>query len=86
MSLLSNALSITPRDSRDARLCDILGLTAPGGYAMREADGRIMVWANEADSIDDDGARAIFRSARPESAAVWAAVSGLSWIDESEEA
>ena len=82
---IESILSIA-NDARALVLVDILGLTGPGGYALRESDGRVMVWASEADSVDDDGARAIYRSAAPVSAAGWAAIASLAWIGDSEEA
>ena len=69
------------RDDTDAAICDLVGLTASGGYAMREPDGRLLVWASEADSQDDDGARATYRSRAPITDAEWQAVCRLAWID-----
>ena len=85
MSLLSSALNISCNDARTAKIISIIGLDAPGGYAIREPDGRIMVWASEKDSVDDAGANAIFRSAYPESNAVWDTIAALAWIDETEQ-
>ena len=84
-TLLSSALNISCRDDRTAEILSIIGLDAPGGFAIREPDGRIMVWASEKDSVDDDGAKAVFRSAGPESVAVWNTIVALAWIENTEQ-
>jgi len=73
-------------DVLDREIYATLGLTGPGAYALREADGRLMVWATEADSQDDDGARAVYRSRAPITDAEWAAVSALAYIESAESA
>ena len=73
------------RDERDTAIYAVLGLTAPGGYALREADGRLMVWACRRDAEDDDGARATYRSRGPISDREWAVITGdLAWIEDYE--
>lgn len=84
MSDLTAILTITDRDARDTEIYALLGIDAPGAYALREPDGRLMVWASEADSTDDDGARATYRSRGPITDAEWAEVTRLAWIDEYE--
>jgi len=84
MSDLTAIITITDRDARDTEMYAILGISAPGAYAMREPDGRLMVWASESDSIDDDGARATYRSSGPIADAEWTEVTRLAWIDEYE--
>ena len=84
-SPLSSALNISCRDDRTAEILSIIGLDAPGGFAIREPDGRIMVWASEKDSVDDDGAKAVFRSSSPESVAVWNTIVALAWIENTEQ-
>ena len=73
------------RDARDAAIYSMFGLTAPGGAAIREPDGRLMVWATIEDSQDDDGRRAIYRSEKPITEAEWEIVRTLAWIDAFEE-
>lgn len=76
----------TDRDARDSDIYDMIGLTGPGAYAIREPDGRLMVWASESDSQDDDGARATYRSRLPIADAEWDVVCSLAWVDEYESA
>lgn len=84
MSDLADLLTITDRDSRDTEIYALLGISAPGAYALREPDGRLMVWASEADSTDDDGARATYRSGDAITDAEWVVITRLAWIDEYE--
>jgi len=74
----------TDRDDAAATLCQMLGITGPGAYAMREPDGRCMVWASEVDAQDDDGAKAVYRSRGPITDAAWLAITRLAWVDEYE--
>lgn len=74
------------RDARDAQLCDLLSITGPGACALREPDGRVMVWSSSDDSVDDDGARAIYRSRAPISDAAWDAIAQLAWVADAESA
>lgn len=70
-------------DAGVVAVCAFLGLTEPGGYALREPDGRLMIWASEDDSLDDDGARATYRSRGPITDTEWQAVCCLAWIESS---
>ena len=72
------------RVAAEMTICADLGLTGPGGYAMREPDGRCMVWASEADAEDDDGMRATYRSRGPITTEEWLTVTRLEWIDDYE--
>ena len=86
MSDLSDAiLSSTDRDSRDQAIYAVLGIDAPGAYAIREPDGRLMVWASERASENDDGKRATYRSTGPITDEVWSIVTMLAWIDDYQE-
>ena len=76
--------SAADRPAAEMAVCAELGLTGPGGYAMREPDGRCMVWDREADAEDDDGMRATYRSKGPITYAEWLAVTSLEWIDDYE--
>jgi hypothetical protein len=84
MSDLATILSITDSDARDAELYALMGIVGPGAYALREPDGRLMVWASEEDSVDDDGARATYRSRGTITDAEWDAITRLAWIDDYE--
>ena len=88
-------LHITDRDERDSAIYSLFGLVAPGGYAILEPDGRLMVWPPQEDSIDDERARTsgwvvfgdrerIYRSAEPISDSEWAVVCSLAWIEYTE--
>jgi hypothetical protein len=82
---ISDIIHITDRDLRDTQIYAILGLYGPGAYALREPDGRMMVWASEADSEGDAGARATYRSRRPITDAEWDVVKLLAWVEEYED-
>jgi hypothetical protein len=86
MSTLDTIIATThrTRDDRDAAIYRLLGIDSPGAYAIREPDGRLMVWASESDSQDDDGARATYRSHDPISNAAWSVVQSLALIDGSQ--
>lgn len=71
-------------DARDTAIYELLGITSPGAYALREPDGRLMVWASEEDSIDDDGSLATYRSREPITDREWLVVIHRCWIDEYE--
>ncbi len=75
----------TCRDERDLSIYALLGIDTPGAYALREPDGRLMVWATEDASIDDDGQRATYRSRQPITDAEWAAVAALAWVESAEQ-
>ena len=79
-----NPTASTDRDDAAATLCQTLSIAGPGAYAMREPDGRCMVWASEADAEDDDGAKATYRSRGPITDAEWLAITRLAWVDEYE--
>ena len=83
---LKEAMRTVDRDERDAAICAALGLAGPGGYALREPDGRLMVWQTERDAEGDDGARACYRSHRPITEAEWETVCSLAWIEDWESA
>lgn len=69
------------RDARDIDICALIGVSKPGAYAIREPDGRLMVWATEDDSWDDDGTRATYRSREAISDEAWAVVQALAWVE-----
>ena len=83
MSTIDTIITTTDqtRDDRDAAIYRLLGIDSPGAFAIREPDGRLMVWASEADSHDDDGARATYRSHDPISNEAWSVVQSLALID-----
>lgn len=87
MSDLSTAILSHPtdRDLRDEQIYAVLGLTAPGAIAVREADGRLMVWASEQDSEDDDGQAATYRSRQPITDAEWSEIGRLAYIESAEQ-
>ena len=80
---LSDLVAIS-RDTRESKMCELLQITGPGAYVIREPDGRLMVWASEADSIDDDGQRATYRSTGPITDAEWETVIRMAWVDDYE--
>ena len=82
---IADIIHITDRDVRDELVYSILGIEGPGAYALREPDGRLMVWASEADSEGDDGARATYRSRLPITDAEWDVVKPLAWVEEYED-
>jgi hypothetical protein len=82
---IAATLNVTDRDMRDTQIYAILGIRGPGAYALREPDGRLMVWASEADSEGDDGARATYRSRGPITDAEWSVVTRLAWVEEYED-
>ena len=85
ITALSSAIaSSSDREIRDDAIYRVLGLVEPGAVAIREPDGRMMVWATEADSEDDDGARATYRSRAPITDAEWSVIQALAWIELSE--
>jgi hypothetical protein len=86
MSTLDTIIATTyqTRDDRDADIYRLIGIDSPGAYAIREPDGRLMVWASEADSQDDDGSLATYRSHDPISDAAWSVVQSLALIDDSQ--
>ena len=71
-------------EARIAELCSMIGITEPGAVAIREPDGRLMVWASERDSENDDGQRACYRSRGPISDALWVEVARLAWVESAE--
>ena len=71
-------------EARIIELCNLLNLNGPGAVAIREPDGRLMVWASERDSEDDAGQRACYRSRGPISDALWVEVARLAWVESSE--
>jgi hypothetical protein len=75
-------VSAADRPAAELAIYADLGLTGPGAYAMREPDGRVMVWASAALAEDHDGARVTYRSRRPITDAEWLTVTRLAWIDE----
>ena len=77
---IADIIHITDRDRRDALIYSILCLDGPGAFALREPDGRLMVWASEADSLDDPGVRATYRSRLPITDAEWSVVTMLAWV------
>jgi hypothetical protein len=82
---IADVTHIEDRDLRDTQIYAILGIDGPGAYALREPDGRLMVWASEHDSEGDDGARATYRSRFPITDAEWSVVTMLAWVDEYED-
>lgn len=74
------------RDQADLAAYCIMGITGPGACALREADGRLMIWATEGESVNDDGGNATYRSAVPISDAEWSRVKEMAWIESSESA
>ena len=82
MSTIDTIITTTDqtRDDRDAAIYRLLGIDSPGAFAIREPDGRLMVWASESDSLDDDGARATYRSPGAISDAAWSVVQSLALI------
>lgn len=85
-TLLSARRDTAPQhiDELDREIYAVLCVTGPGAYALRETDGRLMVWASEADSIDDDGRRATYRSRTPIDDVEWSAVRAMAWIESAE--
>jgi hypothetical protein len=83
---IADIIHITDRDLRDAQIYAILGIYGPGAYALREPDGRLMVWASESDSTNDPGVRATYRSRGPITDAEWSVVTMLAWVEEYEDA
>jgi len=75
-------MHITCHDERASAICDLLCITGPGAVALREPDDRLMVWACEDDSHEDDGSKATYRSPGPITDAEWSEVSGLAWIED----
>ena len=75
-ALLSIVTNTTLPDAEvDPAIRQCLGLTPDEtAYAIREPDGRVMVWRSEADSVKDDGARAIYRSPTPWTDDAWDAL------------
>ncbi len=83
MTTISDIIhSTADRDERDTLLYAALGITAPGASIIREPDGRLMVWASASDAVDDDGARATYRSPAPITDADWSYVCRLAWVEE----
>ena len=75
-------LHIENRDERHEAIYSILNITGPGAVAIRDPDGRIMVWESEVDSEDDDGARAVFRSTKTLTDEEWDEVVSLAWVED----
>jgi len=73
--------SFFDRDEANALIYELLNIDQPGACAIREPDGRLMVWASTDASRDDDGARACYRSAGTISDAAWRRVRSLAWIE-----
>jgi hypothetical protein len=85
-NLLSARRDSAPQhtDEIDSEIYAALGITGPGAYVIREPDDRLMVWACEADSLDDDGKRAVYRSRIPITDDDWATISALAWVESAE--
>ena len=69
------------RDTLDSILYKIMGIDAPGAVALLCPDSRLMVWANENDSLCDDGRKAKFRSPYPISKDDWKYIKSLAFIE-----
>lgn len=87
-TLLSARRDAAPQhiDEIDTEIYGVLGLTGPGAVALREPDGRLMVWASERASESDDGRRATYRSRTPITDAEWQTVAALAYIESATEA
>jgi hypothetical protein len=67
-------------DATDILIARKLNLDGPGAFALREAGGRLMVWATIPDSENDDGRKAVYRSTKPITDLMWRRVQLHPWI------
>jgi len=67
--------SFFDRDEADALIYELINIDQPGACAIREPDGRLMVWA----SAGEDASR--YHSSEPISDAAWRRVRSLAWIE-----
>jgi hypothetical protein len=74
MTLTEAIASGRDRDERDTAICAVLGLTGPGGFALRATDGSLIVYQTEHSG-------AVYNSRTPITDREWDVVRALAWIE-----